>query len=77
MAGIDTALDTVLLLTAAGQSVEAAVESSRVLTKQSVREHLNEKLANKNAAGITNTLATQEGEAASVPVQRKQPEPTA
>jgi hypothetical protein len=58
VAGINTALDTVLLLTAAGQPLNAAVESSRILTVQSVRDHLQGQLGSKSASVITHTLAT-------------------
>lgn len=58
VAGVNTALDTVLMLTAAGQPVKAAVESSRILTLQSVRDHLQQQLGNRNAAEITHTLAS-------------------
>ncbi|MPQ69382.1 hypothetical protein [Pseudomonas sp. MWU12-2323] len=76
VAGINTALDTVLLLTAAGQPVAAAVESSRILTVQSVREHLQKNLGNKNASVITHTLANPSTEAPSTaPSQSPTPNP--
>jgi len=58
VASVNTALDTVLVLTAAGQSTASAVESSRILTAQSVRNHLEEQLGNKSASVITHRLAT-------------------
>lgn len=58
VASVNTALDTVLILTAAGQSTASAVEASRILTIQSVRNHLEQQLGNKSASVITHKLAT-------------------
>lgn len=58
VASMNTALDTVLILTAAGQSTASAVEASRILTIQSVRNHLEQQLGNKSASAITHKLAT-------------------
>ncbi|OLU00876.1 hypothetical protein BVK86_20310 [Pseudomonas reinekei] len=57
-ASVNTALDTVLVLTAAGQSTASAVESSRILTIESVRKLLEEQLGNKSASVNTHKLAT-------------------
>lgn len=62
-AGINTVCDTILLLTAAGQKVEHAVESARILTLQSVKETLENKLGNRSASVITHTLATENAQA--------------
>lgn len=57
-ASVNTDLDTVLILTAAGQSTASAVESSRILTIESVRSLLEQQLGNKSASVITHKLAT-------------------
>jgi hypothetical protein len=57
-ASVNTALDTVLILTAAGQSTASAIESSRILTIESVRNLLEQQLGNKSASVITHKLAT-------------------
>lgn len=58
IASVNTALDTVLVLTAAGQPTASAVETSRILTAQSVRDHLEAQLGNKSASVITQKLAS-------------------
>jgi hypothetical protein len=70
-AGINTACNTILLLAAAGQKVEHAVEAARILTLQSVKETLEEKLGNRSASEINHSQAR---ETAQAPTPTPQPQ---
>lgn len=69
-AGVNTALDMVEVLVAAGQPLKSAIATSRILTMEVVRESLAKNLANKSGSVITHTLATTPAQPEPVPPQQ-------
>jgi len=69
-AGVNTALDMVEVLVAAGQPLKSAIATSRILTMEVVRESLAKNLANKSGSVITHTLATTPAQPERVPPQQ-------
>lgn len=69
--GVNTALDMVELLVAAGQPLKTAVAVSRTLTMQAVRESLAQDFSNKSGSVITHTLATTPVPPTPAPAQRR------
>ncbi len=70
-AGVNTALDMVEVLVAAGQPIKTAIATSRILTMEVVRESLAKNLGNKSGSVITHTLATTPAQSGSVPTQHR------
>lgn len=68
-AGVNTALDMVEVLVAAGQPLKSAIATSRILTMEVVRESLAKNLANKSGSVITHTLAATPAQPEPVPPQ--------
>ena len=69
-AGVNTALDMVEVLVAAGQPLKSAIATSRILTMEVVRESLAKNLANISGSVITHTLATTPAQPEPVPPQQ-------
>lgn len=69
-AGVNTALDMVEVLVAAGQPLKSAIATSRILTMEVVRESLAKNLANKSGSVITHTLAATAAQPEPVPPQQ-------
>ena len=69
-AGVNTALDMVEVLVAAGQPLKSAIATSRILTMEVVRESLAKNLGNKSGSVITQTLATTPAQPEPVPPQQ-------
>ncbi|MCC9289428.1 hypothetical protein [Pseudomonas aeruginosa] len=68
-AGVNTALDMVEVLDAAGQPLIAAIATSRILRMEVVRESLAKYLAYKSGSVITHTSATTPAQSRPVPAQ--------
>lgn len=66
-AGVNTALDMVEVLVAAGQPLKSAIATSRILTMEVVRESLASHFGNKSGSVITHTLATTPAQTVPVP----------
>lgn len=80
-AGVNTALDMVEVLVAAGQPLKSAIATSRILTMEVVRESLANHFGNKSGSVITHTLAATPGQNVPVPTletaKAEEPEPVA